>query len=87
MRFTVKLTRPVQAYLARLDVPTRDRMEAALELLANDPYHPGTKQLTNARRLRSVRVGGWRIVYRVDDGDQIVIVETIAPRGQVYRRL
>jgi ParE toxin of type II toxin-antitoxin system, parDE len=32
-----------------------------------------------------VRVGDWRIVYRVDDGVLVVLVVTVAPRGRVYR--
>ena len=32
-----------------------------------------------------MRVGDWRIVYRVDDGVLVVLVVTVAPRGGVYR--
>jgi mRNA interferase RelE/StbE len=32
-----------------------------------------------------VRVGDWRIVYRIEDGRLVVMVITVAPRGGVYR--
>ncbi len=54
---------------------------------AASPFGHGTKPLTNAGRFRAARVGTWRIVYLVDEHAGVVRVETIGPRGQVYRDL
>ena len=32
-----------------------------------------------------IRVGDWRVVYRIDDGRVVVVVVRVAPRGGVYR--
>lgn len=58
-----------------------------LRALAEAPFGHGTKPLTNAGGFRAARVGAWRIVYRVDEEAKVVRVETIGPRGQVYRDL
>jgi mRNA interferase RelE/StbE len=31
-----------------------------------------------------VRVGDWRIVYRIEDGRLVVVVVRVAPRSGVY---
>jgi mRNA-degrading endonuclease RelE of RelBE toxin-antitoxin system len=62
-------------------------MVSRLEQLAEDPYGPFSKPLTNAEGLRASRVGTWRVVYRVDEVAKEVLVSDIAPRGDVYRRV
>jgi len=56
-----------------------------LEQIAADPYGPYTKPLTNAANLRAARVGGWRIVFSVDEEAHAVNVSAIGPRGEIYR--
>ena len=31
-----------------------------------------------------VRVGTWRVVYRIEEGRLVVLVVRVAPRGEVY---
>lgn len=58
-----------------------------MEQIAEDPHGPHAKGLTHTGGLRSARVGGWRIIFAVDDGNRILDVVDIGPRGQVYRGL
>ena len=62
-------------------------MAQALRKIAESPYGHGTKPLTNAGGFRAARVGSWRLIYLVDEENNVVRVETIGPRGQVYRDL
>jgi mRNA interferase RelE/StbE len=62
-------------------------MTKALRALAIDPFGRGTKPLTNLAGERAMRVGGWRIIYSVDESSPEVHVDSIGPRGQVYRDL
>ena len=77
-----------QRYVDRLDRPTQVRIAERLELLAADPFDGSySKPLKNAYRLRSSRVGALRILFTADRGEMVIVVEKMAPRGQVYRRL
>jgi mRNA-degrading endonuclease RelE of RelBE toxin-antitoxin system len=62
-------------------------MRLAIDALGTEPRPFGAKQLKDRAGRRALRIGDWRIVYLVDEDHQIVNVEIIAPRGQVYRRL
>jgi len=85
--YELRFTHSAAAYLSRLDRRTQERMAQALRRIAESPHGHGTKPLTNAGRFRAARVGSWRIVYLVDEDEKVVRVETIGPRGQVYRNL
>jgi len=59
-----------------------------LEQLAEAPYDARLSgPLTNREGLRKSRVGGWRIIFSVNEGDELLEVVTIERRGQVYQRI
>ena len=57
-------------------------LERAIQALANDPRPPGSLKPVGYKDEWRVRVGDWRIVYRIDDG---VLVVTVTPRSGAYR--
>lgn len=61
-------------------------MRATLTDLTRDRTPPGVKALTGHDGVMRVRVGDWRIVYRVEHARLIVLVLDIDHRSQVYRR-
>jgi mRNA interferase RelE/StbE len=65
----------------------RRRLVAAIDRLAVEPMSRANTVLEGGLGLRRVRVGDWRIVYRVDAGARRVNVVIIAHRREVYRRL
>jgi mRNA interferase RelE/StbE len=73
--------------LKRLDRSARDRVDRALDLLADEPRPPACKRLTGAGELYRVRVGSYRIVYEIRDDVLIVLVVRVGHRRDVYRDL
>jgi mRNA interferase RelE/StbE len=76
----------VKAFRA-LDRPTLRRVDAAILALAKEPYPPGSKQLAGVDDLHRVRVGDYRIVYRVEAARVVLLVIRIGHRREVYRGL
>jgi len=59
-----------------------------LERVAQDPYNARLSgPLTNQEGFRKSRVGGWRIIFTLDDAERSVRVVTVERRGQVYQRI
>ena len=59
-----------------------------LEQIAQSPRDARLSGLlTNQGSLRKSRVGGWRILFTVDDEKRLLHVVTIERRGQVYQRI
>lgn len=59
-----------------------DRMEA----LGSEPRAVGCEKLTEGPGAFRVRVGAYRIVYRIDDAARVVEVIRVGQGGSVYRR-
>ncbi|MEO7319619.1 MAG: type II toxin-antitoxin system RelE/ParE family toxin [Chthoniobacteraceae bacterium] len=68
--------------LPRQEVP---RIIAAAVELANNPMPNGSQKLSGSERTHRVRVGDYRIVYEVFADSQIVEIQRIRHRKDVYR--
>ena len=69
-------------YLKRLNDPDKSRIIKSLKKLENDPPQGDIKSLAGKDGYR-VRIGDYRALF--DIADNIIIVHTIAPRGQSYK--
>ena len=62
----------------------RTRVVEKIYTLKDDPRPPGCEKLTGQDRYR-LRQGQFRILYVVDDDEQVVTVVKIGHRRDVYR--
>jgi len=86
--YEIRLYREAIKALDRMDRKTEERIRRRLWELADNPTAPRlSKPLKGMERLRSSRVGEWRILYVVDELNMAVAVLAVRPRGQAYRRL
>jgi mRNA interferase RelE/StbE len=86
--YEVRLSNRSAGDLDRLNRDTQKRIVKRLEELAKLPYDPRlSNRLTNDGGLRKSRIGGWRIIFLLDEEHHIVNVVTIERRGQVYQRI
>ncbi|THV21254.1 type II toxin-antitoxin system RelE/ParE family toxin [Glycomyces paridis] len=74
MQYRVEFNEEAQKQLAKLDKPVRTRVVLALDKLQSNPRPDGVKKLKGHDDRWRIRVGDWRVVYRIDDGVLIVIV-------------
>ena len=68
----------------RLRGSVADRIAAAIDGLGIDPRPTGSVKLAGRDDFR-IRAGDYRIVYAVDDADDLVLIARIAHRRDVYR--
>jgi mRNA interferase RelE/StbE len=81
-------TRPrVRKDLRKLDEPARSDVLSAMRALAGDPRPAGARPLKGHRPWLRIRVGEYRVIYAVDDRQQLVTVAVVGPRRDVYRNL
>lgn len=82
--YSVSLSRTAEKYFERSDAPTRERLRQKFEKLKADPFDPqNSKPLRGRNDERSARVGGLRILFRVDGAD--IVIADIGPRGEIYK--
>lgn len=76
----------IKRELCRIPPLDRQSVAEAVQRLADDPRHSGVKQLElNTYRLR---VGGYRVIYKVFDAEGVVLIGREARRSEsTYRGL
>lgn len=84
-RYTVSLGRAAQKQMRAVrDKRLRGALEREILALADDPRPHGCLKMAGYKDHWRIRVGEWRIVYRIEDGRLVVMVVAVAPRGGVY---
>jgi mRNA-degrading endonuclease RelE of RelBE toxin-antitoxin system len=78
------LARRARRELLELNWPLIDAIEDALGLLEGEP-RAGHALRGKLRGLYSLRVGAYRILYQLTDGEQTVRVAAIRHRAVAYR--
>ncbi|MDO8637104.1 MAG: type II toxin-antitoxin system RelE/ParE family toxin [Dehalococcoidia bacterium] len=82
----MELRRKAQSSLDRLPEHDFDAVLSAVKDLANSPRPKGIEKIKSAGLWR-IRQGDYRVIYSLDDKQQLVIVVRIGHRREVYRSI
>jgi mRNA interferase RelE/StbE len=83
--FRIELAPSAYRALGKLDPQIiRKRVEPHISALADEPRPIGSKRLAGAEELHRIRVGAYRIVYRIEDDVLVVLVLKLGHRRDVY---
>jgi mRNA interferase RelE/StbE len=63
------------------------RVETHIQALAENPRPRGVERVQGTQGGLRVRVGDYRILYTVDDAQQVVTISRVRHRRDVYRGL
>ena len=86
MTYRVQVAPAVVGQLRKLDGSALRRVQAAIELLAEEPRPGGAKKRVGGDGEWRVRTGDYRIVYEINDGVLLVLVVAVGHRREVYQR-
>lgn len=84
MRYSLRIKQSALKEMQQLPKPDRERLVAAIDGLPGNP-HGGRLLKGDLSGLRRIRVGTYRVVYEVNEGEVLVLVLRIAHRQHVYR--
>lgn len=85
MKYTIIIKKLAEKFIVKLPKPEKERVLKAINQL---PEGNDIKELKGKKNkgLYRLRVGGYRIIYSVDNGELIVYVVDAGNRGEVYKR-
>lgn len=83
MMYHIILKKPAKKFIDRLPVDEKRRVVDAIEKLPNGE---DIKPMKGRSGLLRLRVGEYRIIYSVDNGELTVYVLDAGNRGQIYKR-
>lgn len=81
--YRIVLKKPAKKFIDRLPLNEKRRVVAAIEQL---PDGEDIKRLKGHDDLLRLRVGSYRIIYTVDNGELVVYVIDAGNRGQIYNK-
>jgi mRNA interferase RelE/StbE len=84
--FEVVLSPEAEAFFAASDRPLARKLARCFAQLEREPRrHNNIKRLSGKfAGFRRFRIGDWRVIYRIDDQANRVLVLSIAHRREVY---
>ena len=83
MSYNLEILRRAQKELANLPEETYLKIYETVKNLAEDPRPSGCLKLKGREGWR-IRVGNYRVLYRIEDQQQIITVVHIGHRRDVY---
>lgn len=87
MAYRVELSPAATRELRKLDPAARRRIQAMVQLLADEPRPPVATRLIGGGGEWRVRAGDYRVLYAIEDDVLLVLVIRVGHRREVYRGL
>ena len=81
--YKIIIKKKAKKFIDKLPKNEKIRIVRAIEMLPNGE---DIKKLTGYSDLLRLRVGDYRIIYTVDNGELIVIVIDAGNRGEIYNK-
>ena len=85
MRYSLEFVTSALRELRALDGQIQRRIADKITALCDNPFPPSTKRLQVQPDHFRIRVGDYRVVYRVDGPRVVVVIVRIGHRREVYR--
>ena len=73
-------------FLQGTDQQSFDRLSRKIRELASKPHPRGAKKIVGEEGVFRIRVGVHRILYSIENSDQILLIVNIDKRSRVYKR-
>ncbi len=85
MSYEVQILPKVARQIKALSIEVRQDISLTIQSLADEPRPIGVKKLSGEKDIYRVRVGNYRVLYRIIDKVLVVVVVSVGHRREVYR--
>ena len=85
MSLRIEIAGEAAGVLRRLPTKHALQIDGRIQRLATEPFPPGSLKLQGTTDIYRVRQGSYRILYRVRRADNILVIEAIGDRKDIYR--
>ena len=86
MPYAIELTPAARRDLKRIPDEMLRRITRRIDALAKNPRPPGAEKLSGSENSYRIRVGDYRVLYKILDVSILVIIVRIRHRREAYRQ-
>lgn len=83
--YTVYISESAGKEIAKLPKSVVQRVLEKIETLSNNPRPSGSKKLQGFKDLWRIRIGNYRVIYRIEDEIQVLTVNKVSHRKDAYQ--
>ncbi len=84
-QYTVEFFASAANEFRQLHSDIKVRVKLAIDALCSNPRPVGVRKLKGHKDLYRIRVGSYRVIYRIEDKARLVRITRIRHRREVYR--
>lgn len=84
--YSLRWKQSARKELKRLDRSAIARIIAAVQALVEEPCPAGCRKLQGTEHLWRIRVGDYRVIYSIEQGELCIEVIRVAHRQSVYKK-
>lgn len=85
--YKIEFLKKAEKELVKLPFKIQKQIANRLESLKFNPYPPDVKKLKNSNGKLRIRLGDYRIIYRLENDILVILIIKIAHRSKVYKNL
>lgn len=86
MAYTVEISPSAERQLRNLPRNVQDLVRPRIRALATEPRPSGVVKMAGQKDTYRIRVGDYRVMYRIEDKVLLVSITSVGHRSNVYRR-
>lgn len=83
--YRLQLRRSAEADLRRLPESVFTRINERILALREEPRPPGVRKLQGQHDGWRIRIGDYRVIYLIEDSDQLITIVRVRHRRDVYK--
>lgn len=83
--YTITFARSAEKELGALNAKLVSRIFPKIEKLSTEPRPSTCVKLTGENNLWRIRIGDYRVIYKIDDRQKLVDITSVRHRRDVYR--
>jgi mRNA interferase RelE/StbE len=84
MSYRIIIPKSVQKQLNKFLQKQRQRIIESIKFLADVPRPDGVKKLKGYEQTYRIRVGDYRVIYKIEDQEMIILVLSVVHRKDAY---
>lgn len=84
-RYEITFARPARRELEALEAPLVGRIWARIRALRDQPRPAGCRKVQGEEAVWRIRVGGYRVLYEINDASRMIDIVAVRHRRDAYR--
>jgi mRNA interferase RelE/StbE len=85
MPYTIEFTASARREFLALERQVQRRISAKMTELAKDPIPPSARKYQGADNHWRIRIGDYRVIYRIERSRLVIVIVRVGHRREVYR--